>query len=196
MQDPFDPGYYCSEELRDFGFAHVGENVQVAKNCTIIGLENISIGDHFRIDGFTALIATAPMKFGSYGHIAGHCHFVAVEPLTLGDFSGTSQGVKIYTASDDYSGHSLMGPMAPPDMRKPTRRSITLKDFAVVGANSVLLPGADMAEGAILGAQSMSAKPMEEWSSYFGAPAKRIGRRSRNCKILAASLGARMIEAA
>ncbi len=57
MQNPFDPGYYCSEELRTFGFGSVGKNVQIARNCTIIGLPNISIGNHVRIDAYTAIIA-------------------------------------------------------------------------------------------------------------------------------------------
>lgn len=196
MQNPFDPGYYCSEELRGFGFAHVGENVQVAKNCTIIGLEHISFGDHVRIDGYSSLIASAPMVFGNRIHIGGHCHFVAAEPLTFGNFGGTSQGVKIYTASDDYTGRGLMGPMVPAHTRKPTRAPIVLGDFAVIGANSVLLPGANMAEGAILGAMSMAAKPMDEWSIYFGVPAKRLKGRSRQCANLADGIDAAMVEAA
>ncbi|MGR4893335.1 acyltransferase [Sphingopyxis sp. LARHCG72] len=192
MQNPFDPGYYCSEELRGFGFAHVGENVQIAKNCTIIGLEHISFGDHVRIDGFTTLVAAAPMTFGNRIHVGGLCHFVASEPLTMGDFFGASQGVKIYTASDDYTGRGLVGPMVPAELRRATRRPIALGDFTLIGANSILLPGANMAEGATLGAQSLSAKPMEEWTIYFGAPAKRVKSRSRRCVELAASIGTQL----
>ena len=71
MTNPFDPGYYTSPELRSFGFARVGENSVIARNCTIIGLENITIGDNVRIDGFTSLIApNGRIRIGSYVHIA------------------------------------------------------------------------------------------------------------------------------
>jgi acetyltransferase-like isoleucine patch superfamily enzyme len=196
MLNPFDPGYFGSEELRSFGFARVGREVQIARNCTIIGLRNIAIGDYVRIDACTTLIGTGPMTFGNRIHIGGHCHFVAVEPLEFGDFAGTSQGVRIYTASDDYSGRALMGPMVPPEYRCPTCRPISLGRYAVIGANSVLLPGAQMAEGSALGAQSLTAKAMEPWSVYFGAPAKRIKSRSRHCTLLAAELDTSLNKAA
>jgi len=188
MQNPFNTGYYCSEELRTFGFARVGDDVQIAKNCVIVGLHNITFGDHVRVDAFTTLIASAPMVFGNRIHIGGHCHFVASERLEFGDFGGTSQGVRIYTASDDYSGRALMGPLVPPEYRKPACRPIRLGDYAVIGANSILLPGADMGEGSILGAQSLSMKPLDPWGIYFGSPAKRIKARSRRCADLAAEL--------
>lgn len=191
MQNPFDPGYYCSEELRGFGFAHVGENVQIAKNCTIIGLEHISIGDHVRIDGFTALIASAPMRFGNHVHIGGHCHFVAAEPLTFGDFGGTSQGVRIYTASDDYTGRGLMGPMVPAHTRRPTRTPITLGDYAVIGANSVILPRGDIGEGSVVGANSLVSKPLPPWGVYFGSPVQLLKPRLRDVERLAAEVRAR-----
>ena len=69
--NPFDPGYYTSLELRGFGFARVGEGCMVARNCTIIGLENITIGDNVRIDGFTSIIAPAGrVRIGSHVHDA------------------------------------------------------------------------------------------------------------------------------
>lgn len=196
MENPFDTGYYYSDELRSFGFARVGENVAIAKNCTIIGLQHIEIGDHVRIDGFTTMVASAPLTFGSHVHIGGGCHFVAAEPLAFGSFGGTSQGVKIYTASDDYTGRALMGPMVPPEYRNPTRRPISIGDYAVLGANAVLLPGANMAEGSVLGAQSLAMKPLEPWSIYFGSPAARLKTRSQRCRALAAEIEARHVAAA
>lgn len=54
----FNPGYFTEDELRDFGIASVGVNVRVARNCTIIGLANISIGDNVRIDGYSTITAS------------------------------------------------------------------------------------------------------------------------------------------
>ena len=43
MKNPFDLGYYKTEELKNFGFLSIGNDVQIAKTCNIVGLENISI---------------------------------------------------------------------------------------------------------------------------------------------------------
>lgn len=180
MQNPFDPGYYGSEELREFGFKSVGENVSIARNCTIIGLPNIFIGNHVRIDGYTTLAATAgQVSIGNYIHIGGRCHFNAAEDLTFGDFGGTSQGVRIYTASDDYTGKALMGPMVPRDCRMVQRAPVVLGRYAVIGSGTVVLPGASIGEGSVVGALSLVTKPLDPWGVYFGCPAKRLKNRSR-----------------
>lgn len=103
MNNPFDPGFYCSEELRTFGFGSVGEDVRIAKNCTIVGPENIVLGDHCRIDAFTGIFATSgQFRLGKRVHIGGHGHFAVGADLVFEDFSGTSQGVRVYTANDDF----------------------------------------------------------------------------------------------
>lgn len=48
----FDPGYYSDADLKNAGFRKLGNNVSIAKNCTIIGIKNILIGDNVRIDGY------------------------------------------------------------------------------------------------------------------------------------------------
>lgn len=48
-----------------------------------------------------------------------------------------------------------------------------------IGANSVLLPGGLLAEGACLGAASMLNSKTETWSIYGGVPARRIGPRTK-----------------
>ena len=55
--NPFDTGFYREDELRQFGFKRIGINVQIAKTCTVVGLENIAIGDNVRIDGYCTLVA-------------------------------------------------------------------------------------------------------------------------------------------
>jgi len=183
MQNPFDTGYYCSEELRSFGFARVGENVQIAKNCTIIGLGNIEIGDNVRIDeGCSIICTTGKLRMGSHIHIGGKCHFVVAADLTFEDLTGTSQGVYIYTSSDDYSGNAMAGPMVPADLRKATTTPVRIAKHALIGAQSVLLPGADLPEGCAVGSLTLVAKPLQPWSVYHGNPARRLG--SRNTAIL------------
>lgn len=192
MQNPFDPGYFSSEELRGFGFARVGENVRIAKNCVIIGPENIEIGDNSRIDAFTGIFATTGrLRIGKRVHIGGGCHFAVAADLTFGDYSGTSQGVKIYTGNDDYSGGALLGPCVPMEYRGLTVAPVLIERMAVLGAGSVVFPGCTIPTGATVGANSVVRKDLEPWGIYAGNPLRKCGARSDRAAMLADEIDAR-----
>ena len=94
--NPFDQGFYESDELRSMGFKAVGDNVKIAKNCTIIGLKNITIGNNVRIDANIVIAAAAGyLAIGNYIHIGAGSHLACVGGITFEDFSNTSQGVRI-----------------------------------------------------------------------------------------------------
>lgn len=180
-QNPFDQGYYQADELRKMGFKSVGKNVQIAKNCTIIGLENISMGDNVRIDdGVTIACARGYLKIGSYVHIAGNSHLACAGGITFSDFSGASQGVRIYSGSDDYSGKYLNNSTIPKEFRNVSIKPIVFGRYVIIGSGSVVLPGVIIAEGSCVGALSLVTKSLESWGVYFGVPAKKIKRRKND----------------
>jgi acetyltransferase-like isoleucine patch superfamily enzyme len=187
--NPFNPGYFESDELRTFGFKHVGENVKVARNCTIIGLHNIALGDHIRIDGNVVLAAySGSLTLGSYIHIGAGCYLGCGGGVTLEDFSGLSQGVKIYSGSDDYSGKTLTNPTVPEAYKQVELAPVRLGRHVIVGSGSVILPGASIGEGASVGALSLVTKPLEAWGVYFGAPAKKLKERRKDLLALEQAL--------
>jgi galactoside O-acetyltransferase len=190
MTNPFQPGYYEQEELRALGFKTVGSDVQVARNCTIVGLPNISIGSHVRIDGYTTIVAagTGWLALGSYIHIGGGCHLSAGDGLVMEDFSGLSQGVRIYTRTDDYSGVCLTNPTVPERYTRIIRGQVTLGRHVIVGSGSVILPGVTIGEGSSVGALSLVNKPLDSWGVYFGCPARRLKDRSKQLLELEAEL--------
>lgn len=188
MFNPFDPGFFCSEELRELGFAEVGENVRISRDCTIIGLHNICIGDDVRIDSKTAIIATGECRLGSFIHIGGFCHIVTRGGFEMGDFSGLSQRVSIYTASDDYSGRHMTNPTVPESLTGCTVLPVRIGRHAIVGANSVVLPGAHLGEGVAMGAMSLATRPLDDWGVYVGQPAVRRSERQRRCLSLEAEM--------
>ncbi|MDS0801701.1 acyltransferase [Burkholderia cenocepacia] len=180
MENPFNPGYWTEEDLPKFGFADVGANVRVAKNCTIIGLENISLGSNVRIDGPTVIAASAGyVRIGSYVHIGGMTFIAGAGGVEIEDFAGLSQGVRIYSASDDYSGNALTNPTVPSKFLNVTKAPVTLGRHVIIGSGAVILPGCSIGEGSSVGALSLVTKSLESWGVFFGAPAKRIKRRSK-----------------
>jgi acetyltransferase-like isoleucine patch superfamily enzyme len=185
----FNPGYYTEHDLQGAGFKSLGRNILIAKNNTIVGVENIEIGNHVRIDGYCALIAGGGrLSIGSHVHIGGYCFLSAGEGITMEDFSGLSQGVRIYTRTDDYTGRSLTNPTVPEKFKTSTRGPVTLGRHVIIGSGTVILPDLSIGDGSSVGAQSLVTKPLEPWGVYFGSPVKRLKDRSRELLELEAAL--------
>lgn len=182
MEKPFDPGYFTERELMAAGFGRVGSNVRIATNCTIIGLEHIEIGDHVRIDGYCTIIAADQgyLRLGSFIHIGGYCCLFAGNGIDMGDYSGLSQGVRVYSRTDDYTGHYLTNPTVPQKYTNVVSGEVSLGRHVIVGSGTVILPNVAIGEGTAVGALSLVTKSLDEWGVYFGRPAKRIKGRSKN----------------
>ena len=178
---PFQIGYYCENELRSFGFKSIGSNVKIAKNCLIIGLSNISIGNNVIIDSFCSIIASSNgyLKIGSYVHIASFCHLLAAEGIEIKDFSGLSQGVKVYSKTDDYSGNSLTNPTIPNLYKSIKKGKVIINEHTIIGAGCVILPNVVIGEGASVGALSLVTSNLDSWTIYIGNPLKKLSKRSK-----------------
>lgn len=188
--NPFSPGYYTEQELRGFGFNSIGQNVKIAKNCTIIGLENITIGDNVRIDAFCSIIADKQgwVTLGSFIHIGGYCLLSAGDGIRMDDFSGLSQGVHIYSRTDDYTGKFLTNPTVPEQYTGITGGTVTLGRHTIIGSTSVILPKLTIGDGSSVGALSLVTKSLDPWGVYFGSPAKKLKNRSKRLLTLEAEL--------
>lgn len=177
----FDAGYYSDTDLRNEGFKSIGQNVRIARNCTIIGVENISIGDNVRIDAYCSIVAAGKgyLRIGSFVHIGGYCYLSAGDGIVMEDFSGLSQSVHIYSRSEDYTGKFLTNPTVPEKYKGIAAGEVVLKRHVIVGCGSVILPRVVIGEGSSVGALSFVPKSLEAWGVYFGCPAKRLKNRSK-----------------
>ncbi|KHT13336.1 MULTISPECIES: acyltransferase [Pectobacterium] len=180
--NPFNVGFFTENELVNFGFKALGRNVCIAKNCTILGLENISIGSNVRIDGYTTIIASENgfLNLGSFIHIGGYSLLSAGAGITMNDFSGISQGVKIYSKTDDYTGNYLTNPTVSHEYTGVTSGEVILGRHSIIGSGTVILPNLTIGEGVSVGALSLVTKNLPEWGVYFGSPVKKIKERNKN----------------
>lgn len=139
----------------------------------------MSIGDFSRIDDFCVL--SGALNIGRNVHIAVQCNLAGGDPgITLEDFSGLAYGVQVFAQSDDYSGEYLTNPTVPDDYKVILKKPVRLGRHVIIGANSVILPGVDIADGCSVGAMSLIHKSTEPWGIYVGSPARRIRNRSDN----------------
>lgn len=176
-----DPGYYTETDLRELGFKSLGTNVLIARDSIFVGVPNIAIGSHVRIDSnVTFASVSGSLTIGDYVHIGGGSHINCTSGVSIGDYVAISQGVKIYSASDDYSGEYMTNPTVPRHLRKDQVGEITIRNHVVIGSGSVILPGVELAEGAAIGALSVVKSNVTEFTIVAGSPAKFIRNRSRN----------------
>ena len=181
IKNPFDLGYYETEELKNFGFLSIGNDVKIAKTCNMVGLENISIGNNVRIDAFTTIISSKKEKIiiGSNVHIGAYCYLSGNYGIEMHDYSNLSQSVKLYTNSDDFSGNSMTNSTIPDKYKNISFGKIILKKHVIIGSGSILMPSVILEEGVAVGALSFVNKNLKEWAIYFGYPIKFLKERSK-----------------
>ena len=171
--------FLTQDQLNAIGFKKLGVNVKISDKASIYNPETIQIDDFSRIDDFCLL--SGNITIGKNVHIAAFCNIAGGIPgVTFGDFSGLAYGCHIFSQSDDYSGLSLTNPTIPKKYKKEIHKAIHIGKHVIVGTKSIVLPGVNLAEGCSVGAMSMVTKSTEEWSIYFGIPAKKIKARSKN----------------
>lgn len=164
--------YLSREQLMEMGFKFLGRDVQISAKASIYNADLIEIGDYSRIDDFCVL--SGKISMGRNVHIAVFCNLAGgSEGITIEDFAGIAYGSHIFSQSDDYSGQALTGPTIPEKFKKETKKAIRIGKHCIVGTGSLIFPGVILGEGTSVGALSLITKSTEEWSIYFGVPAKK-----------------------
>jgi len=177
--------YLTGEELKKYPFKRLGRDVKIHSRASLYGFENISIGDHSRIDDFSVIIATGEVKLGANVHIPNFCFLGGKHGITLEDFCTLAPGVRIFSSSDDYSGACLTGAVVPAEYTGGDKGPVRLCRHVVIGTGSVVLPGCILGEGAAVGAFSLVKKDLNPWGLYAGVPAKRMRARQKGLLKLA-----------
>jgi acetyltransferase-like isoleucine patch superfamily enzyme len=174
-------GFLTPEELEDFGIENARErNILIHSTAVIVSFDNIRLGSHVRIDPFVVL-SCRDLRIGNYVHIATASGIFGDETVTLGDFSGLSANVLIYSSSDDYSGKSMTNPTIPKNLTNVRHAEVKIAKHCIIGAQSTVLPGSILDEGAAVGSGSLVKGRLPPWSISIGSPAKTVKQRQKNC---------------
>jgi acetyltransferase-like isoleucine patch superfamily enzyme len=158
-------------------FRAVGKQVTVWPRAKIVNAGRISVGDRVIIDDFVLLIGGEDTRIGSFVHLAAFTSIMGGGTLFIDDFAGVSGGVRIYTGNEQYGGECLTNPTVPPPFRVARRGAVHIGKHAIIGANSVILPGVTIGEGAVIGACSLVTKNCAPWSVNLGVPARPLKKR-------------------
>lgn len=88
--------------------------------------------------------------------------------ISLGHHTIISQDAYLCGASHDYNSADFTF----------VAKTITTEPYAWVCARSIVLPGVQIGEGAVLGAGSVTSRNLEAWTVYAGNPAKNVKSRT------------------
>lgn len=172
--------FYSKEELQEIGFKAIGVNVCISRKISIYKPEVIAIGNNVRVDDFCILSGGIGISLGNYIHISPYSAIYGTAGVVMEDYTGLSPRCTLLSASDDFSGNSMVHPFFPDDLKSGfIPGEIKLKKFVQIGVCSTILPNVELQEGVAIGAHSLVTKPCEAWGIYAGVPAIRIKERSR-----------------
>lgn len=157
----------------------LGRGAVIYPSARIIHPERLHLGDHSSIDDFVFLNAGAGSTIGRYVHIACHVSVIGNGGLEIGDYAVLATGARILTATDTFTGGARMSTHLPDEHRHVSVGRVIVGQDAFVGANTVVLPGVNLGEGAVAGAGSVVTADLEPWTVYTGAPARPLRSRPR-----------------
>ena len=120
--------FYSSEELKEIGFKSLGNNVLISKKASIYSPDKISIGNNVRIDDFCIL--SGNIIIGSNIHISAFCALYGAMGIILKDFTGMSPRCTIFSATDDFQGDFLIGPIHPKELTNVTGGLVLLNSYS------------------------------------------------------------------
>lgn len=174
--------YFSKEELANIGFESLGDDVNISRRASIYSPEKISIGNHVRIDDFVFISGGHGISIGNYVHIAVGSSLYGKFGINIGDYVNISGKVTILSASDDYSGECMTGPLVDSKYVHIFGGAVLIEKHVIIGTGSVIMPDVVLHEGTAIGALSFVKHSTEPFSIYAGIPAKKIKERKTNLK--------------
>lgn len=112
--------------------------------------KTLFIGDNCEMGDLTHLVAHERVEIGDNVLIASKCFI-----------SDTSHG--------NYKDEAQDAPDIPPNQRRLVTKAVRIGNNVWIGENAVILPGADIGDGCIIGANSIVSKRIERNSMVAGA---------------------------
>ena len=172
--------FLSEQEIKRIGLKSVGKNVLISDKAVFYRPERISIGDNVRIDDFCVL--SNNITLGNNIHMTIYSCLLSSSNafIEMQDFSGIGFRGMVFTETDDYSGLAMTNPTIPSKFRNCKEKSVTIGKHCVFGAGSIVMPGANIAEGTAIGIMSVIAHATKPWTIYFGNPARAMGYREKD----------------
>ena len=156
----------------------VGKDVRIYPLAKILRAQNAEINDYTRVMDFTFIDAGESLKIGRHCMLTWQVLIEGGAKTFMGDRVFVGPGSKILTSTYKLHGFYAME-FLPEGCGEIDFADITICDDAYIGANSTIMPGTYIGEGAVVGANCFANGKLEPWGIYVGTPCKKIGEREK-----------------
>lgn len=143
------------------------------------------VGRNFRLGYSSEFLRPELFRVGNNFFTGPHCYFDTNQfsPVRIGDDVMFGPYCKLIGGNHDYS--YAKGPLADHRFPRPQQREIVIENGVWIGANAVILTGAHIGEGSVIGAMGLVNHRIPPYTVAVGVPAKRLFTRFREDKDLA-----------
>jgi len=153
----------------------IGDNVSFLGSVDLRNRENgkIIISDNVTIEGNVRLVSArdGTIKIGANSVIGAFSVFNGGDDILIGKYCIFSTRVSINSNEHEYLKNEYIRKQG--FIHKP----VIIKDDCMVGVNVAITKGTVLAQGSVIGANSVVTKDTEEYSINVGTPSKKIGER-------------------
>ncbi len=157
--------YFISQTSLKKKFKKIGKNCKISNKASFIGEKNIIIGNNVRVDDFAVIVAyDGNITIGSDTHIGSLSYILGSGGVKIGNSCNISQGVKIYSKSDNYKMKK----------KKTYKAKVVISDNCIIGSNVVILPGSKLNKNVRIGALTIVNKEIKSNNLYFGTQTKKL----------------------
>lgn len=155
-----------------------GEGVRLYPLCKMIHPEKAVLEDCCQLFDFVFIDAGESLKIGKYSTLTWYVLIEGGAKTEIGDRVFLGPGSKVLTSTYELDGYYSIEHL-PGDAGKIRYGDILIENDVYIGANSTLLPGAIIHEGAVVGANSLVRGELDAWTIYAGTPCKAIRKREK-----------------
>lgn len=168
---------YMGANVKD-KLKYCGEDVRLYQLAKINVPECVEIDDHCIVFDYAFLSGRKSLKIGKYCCITWHCILEGGANIVLGDRVFLGPGSKLLSSTYEFNGF-YTSQLLPDDTFEIRYGDIIVGNDAYIGAGTVVMPGVNIGEGALVGANSLVNRNLKPWGIYFGNPVKLIGMREK-----------------
>lgn len=157
---------------------YCGNNVRVYQLAKIINPQFAELDDESKILDFVFIDAKSSFRLGKYSIITWHCLVEGWANVEIGNRCFVGPGTKILGSTYAFNGFYTCEHL-PEGTHETIFGDIKICDDAYIGANSVVMPGVTIGEGALVGSNAFVNKDLDPWGIYVGTPVRKIGEREK-----------------
>ena len=160
-------GLYYKGKLKQ-----MSPNVLIEQGVHISHPENVELSEFSFIDK-NVIIAANKCRVGRRVHIAPFVIITGGGDFEIEDYACISNHSSIITSTETLKeGTRSSGPMVPYNQRDVLRGFVKIRKDAFIGTKATVLPNVTIAEGSVVGANTVITKDTEPWNFYIQSGGK------------------------